>query len=170
MFSLKKKLHTCWALPLLWLMKMHNGTFLKHIMEIRVGLLIDVDCLKLMTALMNTKVATDNLGSPWSFVIANLVPPHEEWRDYHQDCQDHQDYQEYYQEWQDYQMQWNKTTYGGVESIRIHPKLMWTPDLLMYNRWYKSSVDQSQRLTDLGANLSQWPWLWQSFWVEWLDI
>ena len=24
--------------------------------------------------------------------------------------------------------------YGGVESIRIHPKLMWTPDLLMYNR------------------------------------
>ena len=67
-------------------------------------------------------------------MIANLVPPHEEWRDHHQDCQDHQDYQEYYQEWQDYQMQWNKTTYGGVESIRIHPKLMWTPDLLMYNR------------------------------------
>ena len=67
-------------------------------------------------------------------MIANLVPPLEEWRDYHQDCQDHQDYQEYYQEWQDYQMQWNKTTYGGVESIRIHPKLMWTPDLLMYNR------------------------------------
>ena len=54
MFLLKKKVaHR--------LMKMHNGTFLKHIMEIRVGLLIDVDCLKLMTALMNTKVTTDNL-------------------------------------------------------------------------------------------------------------
>ena len=31
-------------------------------------------------------------------------------------------------------MMWNTTMYGGVESIRIHPKLMWTPDLLMYNR------------------------------------
>ena len=25
--------------------------------------------------------------------------------------------------------------YGGVESIRIHPRLMWTPDLLLYNRF-----------------------------------
>ena len=31
-------------------------------------------------------------------------------------------------------MMWNTTMFGGVESIRIHPKLMWTPDLLMYNR------------------------------------
>ena len=38
------------------------------------------------------------------------------------------------QGWNDYQMQWNKTDYGEVESIRIHPKLIWTPDLLMYNR------------------------------------
>ena len=57
-------------------------------------------------------------------MISNIVHPLEEWHDY----------QDYHQEWQDYQMQWNKTTYGGVESIRIHPKLMWTPDLLMYNR------------------------------------
>ena len=35
----------------------------------------------------------------------------------------------------DYQLHWNVTEYGGVESIRIHPKLIWTPDLLMYNRW-----------------------------------
>jgi nicotinic acetylcholine receptor len=35
----------------------------------------------------------------------------------------------------DYQLHWNTTEYGGVESIRIHPKLLWTPDLLMYNRW-----------------------------------
>ena len=67
-------------------------------------------------------------------MISNIVHPHQEWQDYHQDYQDYQGYQNYPQEWQDYQMQWNKTTYGGVESIRIHPKLMWTPDLLMYNR------------------------------------
>merc|ERR1719193_1729978 len=33
----------------------------------------------------------------------------------------------------DYQLNWNSTEYGGVESIRIHPRLMWTPDLLLYN-------------------------------------
>ena len=38
------------------------------------------------------------------------------------------------QDWMDYQLHWNVTEYGGVESIRIHPKLIWTPDLLMYNR------------------------------------
>merc|ERR1719295_824981 len=36
-------------------------------------------------------------------------------------------------EWDDYQLNWNSTEYGGVESIRIHPRLMWTPDLLLYN-------------------------------------
>jgi len=36
-------------------------------------------------------------------------------------------------DWMDYQLHWNVTEYGGVESIRIHPKLIWTPDLLMYN-------------------------------------
>ena len=39
-----------------------------------------------------------------------------------------------FQDWMDYQLHWNVTEYGGVESIRIHPKLIWTPDLLMYNR------------------------------------
>ena len=41
---------------------------------------------------------------------------------------------DYLQDWKDYQLIWNTTEYGGVESIRIHPKLIWTPDLLMYNR------------------------------------
>ena len=31
-------------------------------------------------------------------------------------------------------MQWNSTEFGGVDSIRVHPRLIWTPDLLMYNR------------------------------------
>merc|ERR550519_1291120 len=35
--------------------------------------------------------------------------------------------------WLDYQLNWNMSEYGGVRSIRVHPKLIWTPDLLMYN-------------------------------------
>ena len=38
------------------------------------------------------------------------------------------------QNWLDYQLNWNISEYGGVKSIRVHPKLIWTPDLLMYNR------------------------------------
>jgi len=36
-------------------------------------------------------------------------------------------------DWVDYQLNWNASEYGGIDSIRIHPKLIWTPDLLMYN-------------------------------------
>ena len=39
------------------------------------------------------------------------------------------------QNWLDYQLNWNMSEYGGVRSIRVHPKLIWTPDLLMYNRY-----------------------------------
>jgi nicotinic acetylcholine receptor len=37
-------------------------------------------------------------------------------------------------EWNDYNCIWNKTEYGDVDGIRIHPRKLWTPDLLMYNR------------------------------------
>ena len=40
-----------------------------------------------------------------------------------------------FQNWLDYQLNWNTSEYGGVSSIRVHPKLIWTPDLLMYNRY-----------------------------------
>ena len=43
------------------------------------------------------------------------------------------------QNWLDYQLNWNISEYGGVKSIRVHPKLIWTPDLLMYNRLYSLS-------------------------------
>ena len=33
--------------------------------------------------------------------------------------------------------------YGGVESIRIHPRLMWTPDLLLYNRFFQQTFFQN---------------------------
>ena len=33
-------------------------------------------------------------------------------------------------------MKWNKSDYGQIEDIRIPPKYIWKPDLLMYNRLY----------------------------------
>jgi hypothetical protein len=38
------------------------------------------------------------------------------------------------QNWTDYNLAWNKSEYGDVENVRIHPKKLWVPDLLMYNR------------------------------------
>ena len=37
--------------------------------------------------------------------------------------------------WNDYQMGWNATEYGGVESVVIHPRNLWIPDILLYNRF-----------------------------------
>ena len=39
------------------------------------------------------------------------------------------------QEWKDYKLSWNTTEYGGVQSIRLPSKMIWTPDILMYNRY-----------------------------------
>ena len=38
------------------------------------------------------------------------------------------------QEWTDINLIWNKSEYGDVADIRIPPKYIWKPDLLMYNR------------------------------------
>ena len=38
------------------------------------------------------------------------------------------------QEWSDANMRWNASEYGNVQDVRIPPKVIWTPDLLMYNR------------------------------------
>eukprot|EP00095_Tigriopus_kingsejongensis_P005353 maker-scaffold34_size539781-snap-gene-1.8 protein:Tk05353 transcript:maker-scaffold34_size539781-snap-gene-1.8-mRNA-1 annotation:"nicotinic acetylcholine receptor subunit a6 isoform xii" len=35
--------------------------------------------------------------------------------------------------WTDYNLGWNRSEYGNVDSVRIHPKRLWVPDLLMYN-------------------------------------
>ncbi|CAB4059414.1 CHRNN [Lepeophtheirus salmonis] len=35
--------------------------------------------------------------------------------------------------WNDYNLIWNKSEYGNVDAVRIHPRKIWTPDLLMYN-------------------------------------
>jgi len=36
-------------------------------------------------------------------------------------------------EWQDINLKWNKSDYGQIGDIRIPPKYIWKPDLLMYN-------------------------------------
>ena len=38
------------------------------------------------------------------------------------------------QDWQDINLKWNKSDYGEIGDIRIPPKFLWKPDLLMYNR------------------------------------
>lgn len=36
-------------------------------------------------------------------------------------------------EWTDYKLTWNKSDYGGVESIRLPSSKIWNPDILLYN-------------------------------------
>jgi hypothetical protein len=38
------------------------------------------------------------------------------------------------QAWTDYQLQWNASEYGGVDSVVLNPRLLWIPDILLYNR------------------------------------
>eukprot|EP00794_Sanderia_malayensis_P018036 gene18036-19842_t len=40
---------------------------------------------------------------------------------------------EFYQSWYDYQLKWNPADHGGITAINISPKLIWTPDIFLYN-------------------------------------
>ena len=33
-----------------------------------------------------------------------------------------------------FQFGWNMSDYGGVDSVVIHPRNLWIPDILLYNR------------------------------------
>ncbi|UJR26492.1 hypothetical protein I4U23_007819 [Adineta vaga] len=35
--------------------------------------------------------------------------------------------------WKDYQMQWKREKYGGIQSIRVPPSQVWTPDVVLFN-------------------------------------
>ena len=35
--------------------------------------------------------------------------------------------------WTNYWFKWNSTDYGGIKIIRIPPKHLWMPDLILYN-------------------------------------
>ena len=39
-----------------------------------------------------------------------------------------------FQEWDDINLAWNKSEYDDIVDIRLPPKYIWKPDLLMYNR------------------------------------
>ena len=45
-----------------------------------------------------------------------------------------------FQEWDDINLAWNKSEYDDIVDIRLPPKYIWKPDLLMYNRWNISSL------------------------------
>ncbi len=39
------------------------------------------------------------------------------------------------QMWSDYRLRWNPAEYEGVAVISFPSGHLWTPDLLLYNRW-----------------------------------
>ena len=38
------------------------------------------------------------------------------------------------QKWNDYQLTWNKSHFGGVQSIRLPYDIVWKPDIILYNK------------------------------------
>lgn len=44
-------------------------------------------------------------------------------------------------EWVDTNLRWNPLNYGNVQDLRIHPDKVWRPDVLMYNRYEKESIN-----------------------------
>lgn len=39
------------------------------------------------------------------------------------------------QQWYDHYLQWNQSDYPGVKNLRFAPNQVWTPDILLYNRY-----------------------------------
>lgn len=39
------------------------------------------------------------------------------------------------QHWYDHYLQWNQSEYPGVKNLRFTPDQVWTPDILLYNRY-----------------------------------
>uniref|UniRef100_A0A8C6KRG9 Cholinergic receptor, nicotinic, beta 5a n=1 Tax=Nothobranchius furzeri TaxID=105023 RepID=A0A8C6KRG9_NOTFU len=38
-----------------------------------------------------------------------------------------------FQEWNDYRLRWDPAKYGGIKKLRIPSKLIWLPDIVLYN-------------------------------------
>ena len=51
------------------------------------------------------------------------------------------------QEWKDYNLEWQEKDYGGVQSIRLPSDMIWTPDILMYNRYTELPAQNKQFCT-----------------------
>jgi nicotinic acetylcholine receptor, invertebrate len=37
------------------------------------------------------------------------------------------------QEWNDILLVWDKDKFGGVDTVRVPPSKIWTPDIVLYN-------------------------------------
>ena len=40
-----------------------------------------------------------------------------------------------FQQWTDELLRWNPRDYGGVDNVRLPPDKIWTPDIILYNKW-----------------------------------
>ena len=75
---------------------------------------------------------------------------------------DHYSYY-YFQEWIDNNLRWNESEYGNVKDLRFPPSTIWTPDILMYNRY---QLDRSSwSFGFIEANLGMQPLL-----ADWANI
>lgn len=55
--------------------------------------------------------------------------------------------------WTDHKLKWNVSDYGGVDSTRVHPKHIWTPDIALFNRSVR--IDPIRRINELGHKLKR---------------
>ncbi|MED6265802.1 Neuronal acetylcholine receptor subunit beta-2, partial [Characodon lateralis] len=39
-----------------------------------------------------------------------------------------------FQEWNDYRLRWDPDKYEGIKKLRIPSKLIWLPDIVLYNK------------------------------------
>ena len=44
-------------------------------------------------------------------------------------------YSFFFQEWTDEKMRWNPEEFDGIGILRVPCKLLWLPDIVLYNRW-----------------------------------
>ena len=51
---------------------------------------------------------------------------------------------EWFQEWDDINLAWNKSEYDDIVDIRLPPKYIWKPDLLMYNRYNNKKANTNK--------------------------
>ena len=59
------------------------------------------------------------------------------------------------QTWHDAYLRWNKEDYDGLEVIRIPSSLVWRPDLVLYNKYARTSHRYIQPLYhDIGMTYS----------------
>lgn len=38
------------------------------------------------------------------------------------------------QKWNNHLLRWNASHYGGIKSINVDPKMVWLPDIVLYNK------------------------------------